>query len=300
MNVQHVAAGENAGVGGLSVFVDYRAAGDAVKLDAHVLAQLVLGDKTDGKHERIAGDIFLRAGDRAAVLVDLCNGDALKALLAVNVDNRGAQFERDVEVVEALDDVSRQSARIGHQLADHLDVRTLKGHAARHDKTDITRAEDNDFLAGHIAVNVDIFLRSTCGENAGAAGARDVERTSRTLAAAHCKNDCGGVDLNKTVLFVDCGDDVVVGNGEHHRVGLYDNVGVLNKLDETRGVFGTRKLLAEVVQTEAGMYALLKDTAESLCALEYDYLFNAAFARLERSGHACGASADNGKIIFKH
>ena len=284
----------------LSVFVDYRAAGDAVKFDTHVFAQLILGDKTDGKHERVAGDIFLRAGNRAAVLVDLCNGDALKALLAVNVDNRGAQFERDVEVVEALDDVSRQSARIGHQLADHLDVRTLKGHAARHDKTDIARAEDNDFLAGHIAVNVDIFLRSTCGENAGAAGARDVERTSRTLAAAHCKNDCGGVDLNKTVLFVDCGDDVVVGNGEHHRVCLYDNVGVLNKLDETRGVFGTRKLLAEVVQTEAGMYALLKDTAEGLCALEYDYLFNAAFARLERSGHACGTSADNGKIIFKH
>lgn len=116
----------------------------------------------------------------------------------------------------------------------------------------------------------------------------------------HGKDNCGSLYFNKTVLFVNCGDNVVIGGGEHHSVGLNDNVGVLNELDEARGIFGAGQLLAEVVQTEAGVYALLKDTAESLCALEYDYLFNAAFTRLERGGHACGASADNGKIIFKH
>ena len=218
----------------------------------------------------------------------------------MDVDNSSAELERNIKVVEALDDVSCKTARIGHELADHLNMSTLKGHAARHDKTDIARAEDNDFFAGHIAVDVDIFLGGACGENACAAGARYVECASRTLAAAHGKDNCGSVYFNKTVLFVNCGDNVVVGDGEHHSVGLNDNVGVLNELDEARGIFGAGQLLAEVVQTEAGVYALLKDTAEGLCALEYDYLFNAAFTRLERGGHACGASADNGKIIFKH
>ena len=125
VNMQHIAAGENAGVSSLSVFVDYRAAGDAVKFDTHVLAQLVLGDKTDGKHERVAGDIFLRAGNWLQMLVYIGNGNTLKTVLAVSADNRAGKAKRNTEVLKALNDISRKSARIRHKLANSLNLRAL-------------------------------------------------------------------------------------------------------------------------------------------------------------------------------
>ena len=195
-----------------------------------------------------------------------------------------------------------ESARIGHQLADHLDVRTLKGHAARHDKTDIARAEDNDFLAGHIAVNVDdISAQYLRRDTPARTCASDVERASRALAAAHCKNDCGSVDLDKTVLFVDCGDDVVVGNGERHRVCLYDDARCSSTSSMKRAAYsGPRKLLAEECRPKPVCMHCSRIPPRVSARSSMIIFSTPLSARLERSSHACGASADNGKIIFKH
>ena len=189
MYVQHVAAGEHARDGGLHVFVYDRAVRARVHLNIRAAAQLVFRDQTDRQQDRIAVEGHFGAWDRTAVRADLGNDDALHAVPALNVRNGVGEIKRNVKVIEALHDVSRQTAGIRHDLDAGEHLRALERHAARHDETDVARAENDDAPADHVALNIKVALCSAGGENTCRTGARDGDRAAGALAAAHREDD---------------------------------------------------------------------------------------------------------------
>ena len=84
----------------------------------------------------------------------------------MDIHNGVAQKERDIVVVQALHDVALESAGVRQKLGHALDVRALKRHAARHDETDVARAENDDAPADHVALDIKVALCGAGGENA--------------------------------------------------------------------------------------------------------------------------------------
>ena len=80
----------------------------------------------------------LRAGDGLAVGADLRDRDAGNTLLALNVHNGVAKLEGNAEVVQALDDITLQTARVGQKFCYNQHLRALKRHSSRHDESDIS------------------------------------------------------------------------------------------------------------------------------------------------------------------
>jgi len=105
--------------------------------------------------------VNLRTGDGLAIGADLRDRDAGNTLLALNVHNGVAKLERNVEIVQALDDITLQTARVGQKFCYNQYLRALKGHASCHDEADITAAENDDSTAGHEAFHVDETLCCT-------------------------------------------------------------------------------------------------------------------------------------------
>ena len=172
VNVENVAAGEDAGTDVSEPFVDQRAVCHGADGCAEAARQLVLGDQAAGEQERIAVVMALGAGDGAAVGADLGDGHAGDALTALDVDDGVTQVERNAEIVEALDDVPLEAAGIGHQLRDGEDLCALERHAAGHDEADVAAAEDDDAAADHAALDVDKALRRPGGSRCLRGGSR--------------------------------------------------------------------------------------------------------------------------------
>ena len=126
VDVQHVAGGKDAGDAGLQALVDGGAARHRAEGDAGGPAQLVFGQQAAGEQQGVTVVVLLGAGDGPAVFHP-GQGDALDPLLALNVHHRVAELEGDAVVVQALDDVPLQAARIGHQLGHHLHLGPLPG-----------------------------------------------------------------------------------------------------------------------------------------------------------------------------
>ena len=257
MYVQHVAAGEHARDGGLHVFVYDRAVRARVHLNIRAAAQLVLRDQTDRQQDRVAVEGHFGARDRTAVRADLGNDDALHAVLALNVRNGVGEIKRNVKVIEALHDVSRQTAGIRHDLDAGEHLRALERHAARHDETDVARAENDDAPADHVALDIKVALCSAGGENACRTGARDGDRAAGALAAAHREDD--GLCL-KVLIAALGGDDVNVlvrGDVQHHGVQTDVHAGLAYHVDKAAGILRAGQLFLEIVQTEAVVDALV-------------------------------------------
>ena len=99
VDVQRVAARENAGDLGHELPVADGTAGVPVERDAERLRQLVFRDETDGHDQCVAVDALLRAGDGAHGLVDLRDLHAREPVCAEHARDRVAQVQRDVVVV---------------------------------------------------------------------------------------------------------------------------------------------------------------------------------------------------------
>ena len=104
---------------------------------------------------------------------------------AVDLDDRGRQVQRNIEVVQALHDVAVEAVGVRHDLEDagHLDP--FQGQAPRHDQPDVARAEDGDTAAGQHAVQVDEALRQPGREDPGRPCAGDADGGPRPFARAH-------------------------------------------------------------------------------------------------------------------
>ena len=75
---------------------------------------------------------------------------------------------------------------------------------------------------------------------------------------------------------------------------------LLHFFDEAVGVLGACQLLAEGVQAEACVDALVQNAAQLFITLNDENVFNAAFSGGDGSGQPCRASADDGKLHLFH
>ena len=117
---------------------------------------------------------MLGSGDRLAVRTDLCQCNAGYAIFSLNIDDCMGKQQRNVKILQALDDISLQTAGIGHQLGNGFDFRTFEGHSARHNQTDIAGAEDYYLFTRKKAFHIDETLGCTGGVNACRTEAGDV------------------------------------------------------------------------------------------------------------------------------
>ena len=300
MHVQHIAAGKNAGHVRFQRFVHRRAAGHAVERHLRALGKLVFRQKADGEQKRVARDILLRTRHRLAVGADLGERDALEPLPAVDIHNGVAQKERDIVVVQALHDVALESAGVRQKLGHALDVRALKRHAARHDETDVAAAEDDDLASGHEALEIYEPLRRTGGVDARRTVAGNVQRPAGPLAAAHRKNDGAAAELLHAAFAARNGKHALVREREHHRRKTDGNAQLLGAAQKPRGVLGAGQLLAERVQTEAVVDALVQNAAGDAVALDDEHIVHARFLRGDGGGETGRAGADDNDIVGIH
>ena len=211
------------------------------------------------------------------------------------------EHQGDAEIVQTLGDVTSQTARVGHQLADGLHLRALQGHAAGHDETDVARAQDDHLTAGHVALHVDEPLGGTRGEDACGTGTRDVERALGALTAAHGQHHSPRAEGEHTLGLADGGDvggDALLLGGGHvqnSRAGLDGDASLQSHLVVTVGVLGAGQLLAEAVETEAVVDALAQDSARVQVALQDDHVTDTVIIGGHSGGHTGGATADDDK-----
>ncbi len=199
--------------------------------------------------------------------------------------------------MQALHDVARQAAGIGHDLDARQHLRALQRHAARHDQADVAASEDDDAAAAHVALKVQIALRRAGGKYARRAVAGNADRAARALAAAHCEHH--GFRGQRLIAALRAYDvhGSIRSNIQHHRVGQHRNGGVFEHVDEAARVFGAAQLLLEAVQAEAVVNALVQNAAKLLIALDDEDVFQAVLGGAHGRGQTGGAAADDNQII---
>ena len=252
-----VAAGKNALAAGHHGLIDEGAVCNGVNRNISCRAQLILGNEADRQKQGITGYILEGLRDGTSLFVHLCNHDTLDALASAHLDNRVRQAQRNAEIVQTLHDIALEAARIRHDLEHHLDFCAFQRHAARHDESDITRAQNNDFFARHIALDIDKALRRAGGVDARRTGAADADCTAAALTATHCKHNRARLNGQNAVLAVDCGDDAILRDAQHHGITLVLDTQLVDLCMEACGILRAGQLLAEDVQTEACVDALL-------------------------------------------
>ena len=110
-----------------------------------------------------------------------------------------AEGQRDVIIMEALLDIPRQPARDRHDFKNADDMRSFESKAAGHDHAYVARTEDDDLLARHAVVQVDVGLGNAGCEYARRPCAGDCQSAAGALAAAHRKYHRFGLHFNETV-----------------------------------------------------------------------------------------------------
>ena len=209
-----------------------------------------------------------------------------------------AEIKRNAVIVKALGDISLKTVGIRHKLNNSLNLRPLKGHTARHNKTDVAGTEDEHLFAHHIAFHIDISLGGSGGENAGGAFAGNGDGAAGSFAAAHGKNNGARVNFHIAFFLIDGVNLFLGSDGKHHGIGHNLNAGALKAVDESLGIFRTGKLLFENVKAKAGMYALVKDTAKLFVTLNYKHGACPVLFCFFGSGKARRAAAHNNKIVI--
>ena len=218
VHMQDVSARKDAGNAGLEALVDHRSAGDARKFDAGGTGEFVLGKEPHREKQRVAGIALLGAGDWPALLVHLGNPDRLDALLSLHARNRVREQERDAKVIQALDDVSLEAARVGHEFRHARNVCSLERHPTGHDEANVTGAQDHDLASRHEALDVNQALGGARSVDARRPEPRDDERSPRPLAAAHGENDGACRDTLHAAVLAHARDDAVRRDVQHHGI----------------------------------------------------------------------------------
>ena len=211
-----------------------------------------------------------------------------------------AQTQRNVEIIETLLNVARKTARVGHQLANGVHLCTLQCHTARHDQTDVARAENDNFFAGEIPFEVDVLLRCARAVNACRTCACNVERSAGALTASHCQNDGFCLELEYTAFGVGSSDYAVGSNVKHHSAKHKGDVLFVYFFFITPSVFGACQLLTKAVEAEAVVNALLQNAAELFIALQNQKVANACLMSRQSCTHAGRAAANDDKIDLSH
>ena len=177
------------------------------------------------------------------MFVNLGNIDGFNTVFTVNEGDGVGQLQRNIEVVEALDDVTGQAVGVRHDFSHTFDVRAFEGHTAGHDQSDIAGAEDNDFFTGHVAFHVDETLCGPGSEDAGRSESRNADGAGGSFAAAHGQDNSLSFKCHIAVFFVNGVNDlrIVVFSFEveDHCVQFVRNLQIHGHINVTACVFRT-------------------------------------------------------------
>ena len=227
------------------------------------------------------------------MLVDFSDPDAFDTLVAFDLHDGMAELERDAEVIEALYDIPLEAARVRHELSDDLDMRSFEREPAGHDEANVARAQDHDLASRKDAFDVHEMLRASCRIDAGRTGARDIEGTTWTLSAAHCKDHRACFDLDEAELGTHGRDDAVVADIDDRAFEQALDAALLCLIDIALRILGARELLIEGVEAEAVVDALVEDAAKPILALEDDDIFESRIIGRDGSSKAGRTAADD-------
>ena len=300
--MQHVAAGKYARHARLQTLVHYGAARTWVQLNARAHRKLVFGYQTHRKQQRVARNDALRPGNGRQVLVDLTHLDGLHAVVSDHARDGGGQVQRNAKVVQAVLHIAAQAVGVRHEFVHALDRNPLERAAARHDESDVTRAQNDGARAGFEVLDIDVSLRQARRKHAGRSAAGNLDLAAGALAATHGKDDRAPGELQHTGGIherdgVKCG--VFRGlariNPKHHAIQEQRNVGRAHLVDKALRILGTGELLLKVRKAKTGMNALAEDAAQVLLALN-DGHARAGLMRRKRGRHAGGPAADNDHV----
>ena len=300
MDMDDIAAGKDAGSHGLHVLVNDGAVGAAVHGDPCCAGQFIFRNKTDREQDGITVEDLLSARNGTAVFVNTADDNLLDPFFSDDIGNGVAEVERNIIIVEALDNIAVEPVGIGAKLDAGKHLGTLQRHAASHDKTDIAGAENDHPTTDHVALHIDIALRRPRGKDTGGTIAGNGNSAAGTLPAAHCQHDSAGTKLLITLNGIDAADTAVGGDLHHHRIQQHLCLGLLQQPDKASGIFGPGQLLPEAVQTEAIVDTLIEDTAQLAVTLDDKNLFGSFFAGGARRSQTGGSAADDDDIILFH
>ncbi len=220
------------------------------------------------------------------------------------------EFQRNAEIIEALDNVPLESAGIGHQLGDNLNLRAFQRHAARHDESDIAGTEDDNLSSRHFALDIDEALCCAGCVDAGRTVTGNIQGSSRALPASHCKDHRIRLDGEESIGLVHGGDNLLrillpsrfprgfpvfgadIDDDRREQAG---NMTLFHLVLETLRVFGAGQFLAECVQSETVVNALIEDAAENIVPLDDEDIpgIEPAVHCARCSSEPRGAAADN-------
>ena len=296
VHVKHIAACKDSRHAGLEGFIDHGSGGGGGDLNACPEAQLVFRNQAAGKEQCITVKFDLRSGNRISFFIHLGNGHAFQAFAAADIRDGVAEIERNIIVLEALNDVPVQAGGIRHELHTGKDFCPLKGHPPGHDQADIARTEDHNAFPRHQAFQVDEALRGPGGIDSGAAGAGRTKRATGTLAAAHGQDDRLGMNDLQAAGGGNAGHGMVRRDGKHGGGTLDLNTEFSCFIDIPLCVFRPCQFLLETVQAETVMDTLAQDTAGVLFPLENQQGINPVFLRGDRRGQAGRTGADDQDI----
>ena len=244
--------------------------------------------------------MLFRAGDGLALCIHFGYRHAGQAFPALNVDHRVAQKQRNVVVMQALNDIAVQAAGIRHQFHTGQHFGTLKGHTAGHDQANIAAAQNDHPFAGHIAFQIDEFLSRAGGINTRAAGTRGRQRAPGTFPAAHRKDQRARFEQLNALFFADGGDEAVFVDGKNGGAAAHFNAQFLYLINIPLRVLRAGQFFLEAVKAETVMNALAKNAAHIGFPFQHQKIIHACLFSGDGSGHACGARAHNEHVHLFH
>ncbi len=99
------------------------------------------------------------------------------------------------KVVQAVLDVAAQTVGVRHELVHALDRNPLERAAARHDKPDVARAQNDGTRAGLEVLDIDVSLRQAGRKQACGTATGNLDLAARALSAPHSKDDRASGEL---------------------------------------------------------------------------------------------------------
>ena len=208
------------------------------------------------------------------------------------------QVQRDIIILQALDDIPVQPAGIGHDLHAREDLCALERHPARHNQANVPAAENQNPPPDHVALHIHIALGRPRRKDACRACPGDGDGTACALPTAHRQHDA---PRRKNLIAV-CPAHGVHRAGrtvkrEDHCVQPHLDPRTRQPLNKAAGVLRARELLLEIVQAKAVVDALIEDAAQLRVALQDQHPPGAVLMGAQSGRQSGGAAAYYDYII---
>ena len=214
----------------------------------------------------------------------------------MNAGNGMTQIQRNVVIVKTLQDISRQSRRVWHDLQYRLHVRAFERQPARHNHADISGAEDHDLPPRHPVIQIHVRLRGSGGKDACRPLSGYAKSAAGPFLAAHSQNDSLGLICTQS-LSCNCLHKAVLRKTRDRRAGFIRDSEFFHFINKNPRVLRTGQAFPETSEPESVMNTLTQNTARFLLPFQNDNVTDTLFIQLNsrrKSGRAC---ADDDSIL---